>query len=192
MRRTLCIGDSNTYGYDPRSCFGSRYPREVRWTGLLERRGRQVINCGENGASIPRERELPTVAALVRRFLPLDEVIVMLGSNDLLEGVSPEEAGTRMESLLRCLRENAADARLVLIAPPPMEPGEWVPGPALIGKSKQLGTVYRHLAERLGIDFADAGEWGAALAFDGVHLLPEGHAAFAGGLLAALETTLNA
>ena len=32
-RRVLCFGDSNTYGYDPRSFFGGRYPG--RWTDLL-------------------------------------------------------------------------------------------------------------------------------------------------------------
>ena len=49
--KVLCIGDSNTYGYDPRSYFGSRYPAEVRWTGRLE--GHKVINCGMNGLAVP-------------------------------------------------------------------------------------------------------------------------------------------
>ncbi len=50
--KVLCIGDSNTYGYDPRSYFGSRYPAEVRWTGRLE--GHEVLNCGMNGLAVPR------------------------------------------------------------------------------------------------------------------------------------------
>lgn len=40
--KILCIGDSNTYGYDPRSFFGDRYPEDVRWTdnlGACERTG---------------------------------------------------------------------------------------------------------------------------------------------------------
>jgi lysophospholipase L1-like esterase len=187
MRRVLCLGDSNTYGYDPRSYFGSRYPRSVRWTGRLESAGWQVFNCGENGLSIPREWELPETAALIRRFLPLDAVTVMLGSNDLLCGAAAEEAGARMEPLLRCAADSAPEAGLLLIAPPPMAPGEWVPDPSLTEESRRLGAVYRALAEKLGVAFADAGEWGAALAYDGVHLLPEGHAAFARGVLRALE-----
>ncbi len=35
-RRILCFGDSNTYGYDPRSYLGGRYPASVRWTALLK------------------------------------------------------------------------------------------------------------------------------------------------------------
>lgn len=52
----LCYGDSNTYGYDPRSYLGERYPRSVRWTGLLAEEGYTVRNEGMNGRSIPREQ----------------------------------------------------------------------------------------------------------------------------------------
>ena len=52
-QRILCIGDSNTYGYDPRSYLGDRYPESVRWTGLLGRMGWAVVSCGQNGREIP-------------------------------------------------------------------------------------------------------------------------------------------
>ena len=42
--KILCIGDSNTYGYDPRSFFGDRYPEDVRWTDNLG--ACEVINRG--------------------------------------------------------------------------------------------------------------------------------------------------
>ena len=41
-RRLLCYGDSNTYGYDPRSYLGGWYLESIRWTALLDRRGWQV------------------------------------------------------------------------------------------------------------------------------------------------------
>ena len=191
MKRVLCIGDSNTYGYDPRSYFGGRYPPQVRWTGRLESAGWTVVNCGENGASIPPARALPAVAALIRRTLPLDAVTVMLGSNDLLHGASVRETAGRMEALLRCAAENAPGAAVLLIAPPPMEPGEWVSGPELIGRSVELAQAYRDLAERLGVAFADAGTWGVALAFDGVHFLPQGHEAFGRGAEQALAAATS-
>ena len=86
----LCYGDSNTYGFDPRSWLGERYPADVRWTGLL--------------------------------------------------------------------RESA-----------------------------RLGDCCRRLAEERGISFADAGEWGVSLLFDGVYFSPEGHRTFAAGIRRALE-----
>ncbi|MBQ5443032.1 MAG: arylesterase, partial [Oscillospiraceae bacterium] len=67
MKRILCFGDSNTYGYDPRSYFGSQYPADVRWTGLLQTMGWEVANCGQNGLCIPREAQFPAVADLLRR-----------------------------------------------------------------------------------------------------------------------------
>lgn len=50
-----------------------------------------------------------------------------------------------------------------------------------------LAGLYRALAERLGIRFADAGAWGVSLAYDGVHLTGPGHRAFAAGLRRALS-----
>lgn len=31
----ICFGDSNTYGYDPRSYFGGRYDADSRWVDIL-------------------------------------------------------------------------------------------------------------------------------------------------------------
>ena len=42
--RLLCYGDSNTYGCDPRSPRGGRYPIQVPWTGRLTEQGYQVEN----------------------------------------------------------------------------------------------------------------------------------------------------
>ncbi|MBR1780908.1 MAG: lipase [Oscillospiraceae bacterium] len=182
MKRILCLGDSNTFGFDPRSYLGSRYPADVRWTELLRRAGWEAVNCGQNGLSIPRPSAFPELARLLARAQPLDGIAVMLGSNDLLQGASAQEAGVRMEALLRWILEQAADTPVVLIAPPPMCAGEWVQSPALIDASLRLTAEYRALAERLGLAFADAGAWDIALTFDGVHFAPEGHAAFARGL----------
>ena len=52
--KIICFGDSNTWGYDPRSYLGERYPKDVRWTGLLSALpGLEVVNCGVNGRTIP-------------------------------------------------------------------------------------------------------------------------------------------
>lgn len=187
MRRILCFGDSNTFGYDPRSYLGSQYPPDVRWAGLLQHMGWEVVNCGRNGLCIPREPQFPAVSDMLRRARPLDIVTVMLGSNDLLNGASANEATARMEALLGGMAENAEAAELLLIAPPPMQFGDWVQSRDLIDESMRLGALYRALAGKLGIAFADAGEWGITLSFDGVHFSPEGHAAFAAEVSKVLE-----
>ena len=58
---------------------------------------------------------------------------------------------------------------------------------AQISESEKLAGVYRSLAEKTGVFFADAGLWKVELAFDGVHFTAEGHAAFAAGLSGTLD-----
>ncbi|MBR4579010.1 MAG: lipase [Oscillospiraceae bacterium] len=175
----LCIGDSNTYGYDPRSFPGSRYPADVRWTERLP--GVTVLNSGVNGMRIPGADTVDL--AVIRKKKP-DLITVMLGTNDLLEGAGAGKTAERMQEYVSALK--GAGAEILLIAPPPLEPGEWVPDAELIAQSRKLAALYREIAERSGLAFADAGQWGVELCFDGVHFSPRGHAAFAIGLSEAL------
>ena len=76
--------------------------------------------------------------------------------------------------------------QILLISPPPMKRGAWVPDDGLVEESGNLARQYEALAVQRGIPFADAGDWDIALAFDGVHFTEEGHARFAEGLAARL------
>ncbi|MBP3660699.1 MAG: lipase [Oscillospiraceae bacterium] len=169
----VCYGDSNTYGYDPRGYFGGRY--DAPWPELLgELTGWTVLNEGSCGRGIPlRETVFPGNA---------DQVIVMLGTNDLLQGASAAQAGERMRSFLSGMDRE----KLLLLSPPPMVRGEWVNGQALIDASRQLEPVYRELADRLGIRFLDTGAWEIPMAYDGVHFTEEGHRRFAEQLMEEL------
>ena len=198
--RIVCYGDSNTFGYDPRSYFGGRYPETVRWTALLKKQGWEIINEGENGRSIPRQ-EWETEQLLRRiRAHKAEAAVIMLGSNDLLQdpGLSAEECAGRMERFLRMLQtgpgrpeEENFGIRLLLVSPPPMRRGAWVGSEQTLRTSSRLAGAYQEVSIRLGVPFADAGAWDVDLAYDGVHFSPEGHAAFARGMnlrLAALFT----
>ena len=110
----LCYGDSNTYGFDPRSYFGGRYPAEVRWTHrLAQATGWTVHNAGENGREIPRRAwELQD---LLRRAADADLVTLMLGGNDLLQGspFAAEDAAARMDACLTALLTQRAPSTAV-------------------------------------------------------------------------------
>ena len=188
--RVMCYGDSNTYGYDPRSYLGGRYPESVRWTSLLKAEGLGIINEGENGRSIPRlDVEIKAIVQAVRQTAP-EVLVVMLGTNDLLQrpGLAAEICAQRMKNFLSALLTEApAGSKVLLITPPPVEPGTWVPDPALIQESRQLADCYETLAKDLGIHFADAGKWNVELTFDGVHFSEAGHRAFAKNILEILR-----
>ena len=176
--RILCFGDSNTYGYDPRGFFGDRYGAEDRWVDLLAKQtGHDCINAGANGREIPRN---PYTFRLLTEHAPVDVFLVMLGTNDLLQGASAKEAADRMEAFLNQLLPHCNG--ILLVAPPPMKRGAWVPTDALVAESVQLAEEYKLLAEKLNIPFVDTRHWNIELTFDGVHFTEVGHRAFAENL----------
>ena len=183
----LCLGNSNTYGYDPQGAFGGRYPETVRWTGRLAAAGWEVINRGMNGGMIPTGGQAAAILDLADSLKPLDVVTVMYGTNDVLQGGSAGAAGERMEQFLKAQKERLGEeTAILLIAPPPVTWGDWVQSENVIRESAALSGAYRRAAAALGASFADAGEWGVGLAFDGVHFTEAGHGAFYEGLLRAL------
>ena len=174
----ICFGDSNTYGYDPRGYFGGRYDAGSRWVNILAAEtGWAICNMGQNGREIPSSA--PTLPA------DTDLLIVMLGTNDLLQGRSPAQAAERLERFISAISLDRS--KILLIAPPPMALGAWVPSRQLMDDSHSFARLCQALAERMGIRFADAGKWNVSLAYDGVHFTEQGHKTFAAGLLEVLK-----
>ena len=159
--KIICFGDSNTYGYDPRSFLGDRYPAEDRWVNILAKKlGCDAVNAGMNGREIPR---CPVT------FDSADLLLIMLGTNDLLQGNSPEEVRERMRQFLSNLDYDKS--KILLITPPPMKLGAWVSDRALVDASKSLN--FNDLGVRC------VGPWELPMTFDGVYLTEEGHAMLA-------------
>ena len=174
----ICFGDSNTYGYDPRCYFGGRYDADSRWVDILATAtGWTISNMGQNG------REIPSAAPAFPA--DTDLLIIMLGTNDLLQGQSPEQAAERLARFLSSVSMDRK--KILLIAPPPVALGAWVPSQHLIDDSHAFAQLCQALAEQIGIRFADAGKWDIPLAYDGVHFTEQGHRAFAAGLLEELK-----
>jgi len=177
--RAVCFGDSNTYGFDPRSYIGGRYPEDIRWVSVLEKlTGWEIDNQGLNG------REIPDLAA---DFSPEPDIlIIMLGTNDLLQGCSCEKTADKMEKFISSL--GVQKERILLISPPAMSRGAWVYDEGLIEDSLLLSDYYRSVAEKTGVFFADAAKWRIKMTFDGVHFTEEGHRCFAENLFEQVKS----
>ena len=168
--RILCFGDSNTYGFDPRDFWGESYDPDNRWVDLLAKHTKcEVINDGSNGRTIPVD---PHLLLSRIQYVNADILLIMLGTNDLLQGASAVEAAAKMEGFLMRLLPHFR--HILLIAPPPMKRGVWVPTEDLIVESDRLGEECRLLAEKLQIPFADTRSWNVELTFDGVHFSESG------------------
>lgn len=193
MRHLLCFGDSNTWGYVPAS--GQRFRHDVRWPGVLQARlggGYRVIEEGLNGRTTVHEdaeredrngRRL--LGPLLESHAPLDLLIVMLGTNDLMpcyaSGAADVARGAA--ALLDLAAASAAGRQasappLLLIAPPRIVANGAALDPELhdaVEESAALGACLRSLAEERGCDFLDAAGIVSPSARDGVHLDAAGH-----------------
>lgn len=169
----VCIGDSNTYGYDPRSFWEDRYMQN--WCSLLqELSGAKVVNLGENGRMVPTSDWEQTM--LLREIPASGEgmlLIVLLGTNDILRGFSPEQTGRKLEGLIDMLMSARPGAHCLLLAPPAVRIPEFA------GKMEMLARICGELAAKKGIRFGNPQSWNLQIAFDGMHLTQDDHEVFA-------------
>ncbi len=191
--KILCFGDSNTYGYDPRSYLGSRYGEGIRWPGLLGALpGVEVYERGENGRCIPhRDYQLKNAGREIEACGIVDIILIMLGGNDLLSEPDyfAEDVAERMEEFLLHLKglSCVSGTKILLVPPVPMIRGQWVTEQRLIDESARLPELYRELAAAFETDYMPPPEGPGILDFDGVHLTSAGHRSFFEKLKSHLE-----
>jgi lysophospholipase L1-like esterase len=197
MRNILCYGDSNTWGCKPITQYGvnARHDPDIRWTGVLQvtlGNDYQVIEEGLNGRTTVFDDPIMGAHRNGRTYLtpclethmPLDLVIIMLGTND----VKPRFSSTAFDiacgagALLSMIKNPAGiwvgnPPQTLLVAPPPL--GELtVLADVFEGsheRSNKLAGEMRRIAEMLGSPFLDAGQHIRSSPADGVHLEAEDH-----------------
>ncbi len=210
VRTILCYGDSNTNGTKPLHAPGlfGRYGETERWPARLRASlGEQwrVIEEGLPGRTTlhddpieGRHRNgLATLRACLESHLPLDLVVIMLGTNDLKTrfSMTPEDIAASVGVLLAEVRvatagQEGPGPRLLVVSPVPIEEtgflGAMFRGGA--AKSRQLAPLYRAIAERNGAAFLDAGAVARVSPVDGVHYEADQHAALATALTDRIRT----
>ncbi len=201
MKAILCYGDSNTWGYIPASD-EERYPRSVRWTGLLQESlgpDWHVIEEGLNGRTTcfddptwPGRNGYATLFPILESHFPLDLVVIMLGSNDakhIFPG-KPYACGRALELYVKQIRGHGygpgkGDPEILVISPTLVKPcvvSDSFDPMTSAAFTKQLADVYRRYALALKVHFMDAAAVVEADDADGLHLNPDGHAVFARAL----------
>jgi len=190
----VCYGDSNTHGADPVTL--ARFPRDVRWPGVLagELAGvADVIEEGLNGRTtvwddpfMDGRNGRPYLLPCLRSHAPVDLLVLTLGTNDLksIFGHAAHEiaagAGALVDiALASGAGPEGAAPRVLLVAPPRLGPATdrselWGFGAAR-ATSERLPALYRTVAEMKGVAFLDAAALVGGDPADGVHLSPQDH-----------------
>lgn len=212
MKTILCYGDSNTFGYVPKT--GLRYDRKTRWTGLLAELlgpGFQVIEEGLNGRTtvFPDPKEdwkcgLYSLKPVLNSHKPLDLVVIFLGSNDLKDcfGASAEEiaeGACRLGLLAKdFLKEKQGFAPQILLVSP-MVLGEQAAlgrfgnefSAASVKTSEKLADAFQAVCRREGFAFLDAAGLASSSPADGLHLSAESHKSIAMGMAETIRSLLQ-
>ncbi|ATN34295.1 arylesterase [Rhizobium sp. ACO-34A] len=190
MKSVLCYGDSLTWGYDPENI--GRHAYEDRWTSVLQRAlgtGVNVIAEGLNGRTTAYDDHLADcerngvklLPSVLETHKPLDLVILMLGTNDMKQGIAGTAIGAS-KGIARLIRQirlhdwgfDFDGPDVLLVSPPPVCETANVAFAAMfrgaLDESAMLASLYRDLADENGCGFFDAGLVAETTPLDGIHL----------------------
>lgn len=196
MKKVLCFGDSNTYGFIPSS--GGRYGKDVRWTGVLQKllgAGFNVIEEGCNNrtcfAENPDGKLFTGIKILPELLTPdLDFVILSIGVNDLQfqYGRNLSDFSTGIGALIELVKSKSPSAKIILTAPSVISKNILKSFFAAmfdsesIEKSLKLPEIYEKCAIEKGCIFLDLNKIVKTSDVDGLHYEAEEHKTIALGL----------
>jgi lysophospholipase L1-like esterase len=219
--RIVAYGDSITYGWIPNpNPPSTRNGPEDRWPGALQKElgtNFQVIEEGLDGrttdaldpgspisgAQLDGSAYLP---ACLASHLPVDLVIIMLGTNDLKPVFKRTPFRIAIGAAHLIDLANTLDGgvgttyknpKVLLICPPPLSP-EIEKGPVFgemfkggLEKSRQLPALYEAVAKMGGADFLDAGSVISTDGVDGLHLTAESEKKLGAAIAAKVKEILK-
>jgi lysophospholipase L1-like esterase len=208
MKHLLCFGDSNTWGYVPGS--GQRFPLQVRWPGVLQARlgsRWRVIEEGLNGrTTIHQDPERDGrngrlfLGPLLESHAPLDLLILMLGTNDLMPcyASSAADVAAGVGILLDIVATSGAGPSatapaVLLVAPPRIKAAGMAFELGYAGVAEESVAVSEHylaLATARNCPYLDAAQVVSASDEDGVHLDAEAHGALAEAIAERVRSLL--
>lgn len=194
--RILCIGDSNTWGYDPVT--GEQ--QKNRWTQILMKLlpDDTIIEEGLNGRTFafddptnPERNGIKKLPTILKTHQPFDLVVVMLGTNDLKTFFRAsaadiaECARTFVETINNPDVYSGSVPKTLLVSPIHIDENVenvWLDPEFSIASAKESRSLAEHLeavAKDCGTAFMNAADYAEASTVDCVHLDGNNHHKFA-------------
>lgn len=213
----LCYGDSNTNGTKPDR--SGRYKVNERWTGILQHQlgedyyiieeglGGRTTDLDHYNPGKPSRNGLVYFKACIDSHMPLDIVLIMLGTNDL-KTVYNRSAKDVAQALKQypeyidtyCDERNLKKPRIILVSPAYMDETatQFVESMPVAGvydevsaqKSKQFAEPIQKVAQETGCEFFDAATV-TTTGEDGCHLDAESHKKLAKALASIIQSDVT-
>jgi lysophospholipase L1-like esterase len=198
-RRILCFGDSLTWGWIQEGAPTTRFPYPERWAGIMASKlgsGYEIVEEGLSARTTaiddpvdPRLNGSAYLPTALASHLPLDLVIIMLGTNDAKSYYyrTPYEIAVGMSKLVSQVLTSAGGVgtvygapQVLVVAPPPLAPvaDPWLQEMFEGGREKtiELAKQYRSLANFMKVHFFDAGSVISTDGLDGIHFSAKNNA----------------
>ncbi len=204
MKQILCYGDSNTYGYIPKT--GNRYPWGVRWTSILNEElgfeNYRVIEEGLCGRTTIFEdplregrRGTKLLPILLETHNNPDIIVVMLGTNDCktVYSATSEIIGKGVRRLLTQIKNISSKSKVLLISPIHLGERVWEDNfdtefsKNSVEVSKELAKVYSRISKEENIYYLDASRYSSPSEIDQEHMDENGHRALAHAVLTKIK-----
>lgn len=201
MKRILCYGDSNTWGHIP--TMGTRYPENVRWTGVASKLlGEEyaIIEDGLNGRTtafddyyVEYRNGRKGLGYSLCAHAPIDMIVVSLGTNDL-KYTNAVGSYKGLDELLRLIENADANypaaicnifpngTKILVISPIHLHPdiATLRPESSIVDKyeeSTKFAEYFKRIADTHGAYYLDASLYGKASQKDCVHMEADSHKA---------------
>lgn len=189
MKKILCFGDSNTFGFIPLN--GQRYSKNARWSGILAQElgvDFVVVEDGLNNRTAfnpnPQSKRHCAISALKEAIKQdFDIVILQIGINDsqFIYNTTEKSLEEGMSTLVEIIKNYNPETKIVLLSPNIIQKQilkssfSALFDETSIEKSKYYSKVYKKISEKYNIEFLDLEKIVKTSDIDGLHYEPVEH-----------------
>ncbi len=201
MKKVLCFGDSNVYGFNPEN--GTRYDKNSRWSGILGTLAQEKFEIFERGCNNrtcfsenPAGENFTGVKILPEILkTKFNYIILALGINDLQKSYNPgyEEIKEGLERLIKIAQNTQPEAEIILASPSVISLNilksffGTMFDKGSIEKSHKLAQIYTEVAQTHNCHLIDFNKIAQTSELDGLHYSPSEHQKIAEAMFKFLQ-----
>ena len=189
LKKTLCFGDSNTYGFNPVNA--QRYNKNTRWTGILQNLLKDkyvVVEAGCNNRTCfmdnPDGEELTGYKA-IKKYLnnETDILILALGINDLQRIYNHNEESIKigLTKIIDIANDINPNLHIIILVPSIITTDIYngyfcqLFDEKSIEESKKLNNIYQNIAKEKKCKVINLNDFVNVSKTDGIHYDENAH-----------------